>query len=209
MKLLFCGKCFDIKAFSTEFTPCKCGNLEVRWVDPERGTFEAKAKVKQRARIIGMNNSFLYQAFNLPQIGIQIPGSDEGWRQAHDRATNAPGYLFDKKHRACWAGIFQIGQTADGKWAAGHEPYWEEIKKDGYTAYVSEDVHSPEDFAEFKIEVFDPNWTAVRQLRRQNTTNCEMFVNSVIEHHKATSKPAEPAAPTNVVPLNEPPANNP
>jgi hypothetical protein len=204
MKVLLCGKCFDIKAFTTEFTACKCGNVEVRWIDASRGTFEAKAKVKQRARVIGMNNSFLYKAFDLPQMGVTKPRSDTEWQAAHDQATNAPGYLFDKAHRACWAGIFEIGATSDGKWAAGHEPVWKEHKEHGYVAYLKEDVHSASDEVEFLIEVYDEEWKEVRQLRVGDAfrDSLEITASRLIDHDRTLKgKKSEEVVAGNVVTL--------
>jgi hypothetical protein len=116
MKVLLCGKCFDIRAFDPNgaWTVCRCGNVQARWLDPHRGTVRVKAKDPRTARIIGLNNSFLYNALDTA-TGRALT-MNEDWRDAHDQATNAPGYVFDKSSRACWACIVEVGQTGDISW---------------------------------------------------------------------------------------------
>lgn len=111
MKVLYCKKCGSIRDFGIEFTPCACGNMEAKWTDPQRGTVKVRAKVMFYARIIGMNNRFLTESPH----GLNLP-PDEQARMRHEIATTAPGYLFDKSNRNCWAVIIQKGDSSDVVW---------------------------------------------------------------------------------------------
>jgi len=116
MKLLFCTKCFDIRALEPEgeWTRCRCGNLEARWVDPNRGTVSVRATNRAFARIIGMNNQML--------LGAEESLNDEDWKLLHEIATDAKGYIFDKAFRGCWACIMKVGETGDISWAPEEDP---------------------------------------------------------------------------------------
>jgi hypothetical protein len=122
MKVLFCAKCGDIRAFEPWYTPCKCGNTEVRWVDPHAGTVMVRARKRDYAKLIGLNNRMLGAMISLVERDGFDYSSDK-WRELHDAATNAPGYLFDKAHRNCWAVIIGIGSSNDVKWDPKQEDY--------------------------------------------------------------------------------------
>lgn len=120
MKAVLCGVCLDFRALdpSCNWTYCRCGNVSARWEDPDRGTVKVRASDRSKARILGMNNRFLVQGtLGLPTDLIkQEGGTNAAWRKLHDEATTAPGYIFDKGHRGCWACIFQVGETNDVTW---------------------------------------------------------------------------------------------
>lgn len=120
MKALLCGLCFDIRALEPtgKWTMCRCGNLEARWIDPQRGTVSVRAYDKSSARVIGFNNSFLTAAIQGPSHldMVEAGGHWEAWRKLHDVATAAPGYIFDKSMRSCWACVVRVGETGDIKW---------------------------------------------------------------------------------------------
>ncbi len=120
MKALFCGKCFDIRALDPEgeWTVCHCGNVQARWHDPGTGTVRVKARVRSVARIIGFHNGMLRRSINGPTEDEVAKAGDsyKAWRQLHDDATNAKGYIFDKSFRGCWACMFEVGATGDVKW---------------------------------------------------------------------------------------------
>jgi hypothetical protein len=106
MKLLFCIRCGDIRAFDAgEWTLCKCGRMAAKWRDANAGTVHVIADDKSNVRFIGMNNSFLYNAIK--------GGLHEDHRNYHEKATQAPGYLFDKSMRNCWACIVKVGDSSD------------------------------------------------------------------------------------------------
>lgn len=116
MKALVCGACADVRALPSippyeEWTTCRCGNVSARWVDPRAGRAEFKAKDPGNAFVMGLHN------------GVFGPASQgrlamfEDFRAAHEAATDAPGYVFDKSRAACWAVIFRIGHTSDTAWA--------------------------------------------------------------------------------------------
>lgn len=120
MKALICGMCMDIRALEPkgEWTPCRCGNAEARWLDPARGTVRVRAKDRELVRILGMNNAFLLSAIRgLSRQDITAAGgTDSAWRRLHGEAVRAPGYLFDEARRACWACVVRIGETNDIAW---------------------------------------------------------------------------------------------
>jgi hypothetical protein len=116
MKVLYCCKCGDIRAFNETFTSCRCGNTEARWVDPRLGTVHVRAREKAYARIIGLNNSMLRKSAELTD-SLYIDYGHSKWKEFHDEATNAPGYIFDKSLRNCWACIMRVGQTTDIAWS--------------------------------------------------------------------------------------------
>lgn len=41
----------------------------------------------------------------------------EDFRAAHDAATKAPNYVFDKSRANCWAVVVQMGTTSDVRWS--------------------------------------------------------------------------------------------
>lgn len=126
MKALFCTICLDIRALDPEggWTVCRCGNLQARWLDPDKGTVKVKAQDQNRARMIGFNNHYLIGAAKGPAHldMVKAGGQWEWWRQLHDQATHAPGYIFDKDKRACWATIVKVGETNDITWETEENP---------------------------------------------------------------------------------------
>lgn len=127
MKVLFCTLCHDIRAFENYYTACRCGNMEARWLDPVRGTVQVRAKSRPHARIIGMNNQMLGHALQLANSLYKDYGAAK-WKEFHDQATDAPGYVFDKGMRSCWACIVGIGSTSDITWDP-EQPDFDENKK--------------------------------------------------------------------------------
>lgn len=120
MKALLCAKCFDIRALDPDgaWTPCRCGNMQARWLDPERGTVKVKAKNREHARMIGFNNHFLIKGalgFEHHEM-VEAGGQWEAWQKLHEKATNAPGYIFDASKRGCWACIVKVNETNDITW---------------------------------------------------------------------------------------------
>lgn len=111
MKALICAKCGDIQALQKEWRTCQCGNTSARWTNSRLGTAEFKAKDKTRAFLLGLNNRLLS-----PAIRAELT-MWEDFRQVHEEATKAPGYVFDKAKAGCWAVVVQIGTTTDVKWA--------------------------------------------------------------------------------------------
>lgn len=126
MKALFCTLCLDIRGLdpSGAWTVCRCGNLEARWLDPDRGTVRAKAREQGHVRFIGFNNTYLIGAAKgaTHMDMVKAGGQWEWWRQLHDQATSAPGYIFDKDKRACWATIVKVGETSDIAWETEEKP---------------------------------------------------------------------------------------
>jgi hypothetical protein len=121
MKAIICGECLDIRGLNPfgAFVSCRCGNVTARWDDPHAGTVLIKADDRSKARILGMNNHFLLKAVD-GIIGKDIleAGGDkwDAFKQLHDKATDAPGYLFDKSKCACWAVVIRVGESNDVKW---------------------------------------------------------------------------------------------
>lgn len=128
MKALLCAKCHDIRALDPTgaWTTCRCGRVSARWIDPHRGTVSVRAAEQDRAypRILGLNNAFLVPALEGPSHAemVKAGGQWEAWRRRHADATNAPGYIFDKDKRACWACIIRVGETSDVSWEPDPEP---------------------------------------------------------------------------------------
>ena len=120
MKVLLCTKCVDIRALDPAggWTACRCGNTEARWLDPNAGTVRVRAKNKEFARILGLNNAFLLKAAEgfTHQEMVEAGGQWEAWRKLHEECTHAPGFVFDKKFRACWACVMKVNETGDIKW---------------------------------------------------------------------------------------------
>jgi hypothetical protein len=66
---------------------------------------------RRNAYILGLHNGVLTPAIN-GELAMF-----EDFREAHERATNAPNYVFDKSRAGCWAVVVRAGQTSDVKWA--------------------------------------------------------------------------------------------
>lgn len=116
MKALLCGLCFDIRGLAPNLAPvtCSCGNVSARWEDIAAGTVKVRARSRSHARIIGMHNRFLQAAF----ATASAPGNLY-WRVLHDQIEeSSEGYIFAAEKRACWAAIFEVGETSDVSWEA-------------------------------------------------------------------------------------------
>jgi hypothetical protein len=100
---------------------CRCGRSGCRWVNPLAGRFEVWSDDLDNVRVLGLHNGMIEAAFlsGLRGIGDR---DDARWRDAHDTVTNAPGYLFDKPRRACWAAIVARNETGDITWTDGPTP---------------------------------------------------------------------------------------
>lgn len=83
-----------------------CSHSAVRWRDGAKGLLEVTSlHGPEGVVVIGMHNAF---------VGALAAKPDhEGWRRVHDRVTTAPGYLFDKSMRDCWAVLTRVGQSND------------------------------------------------------------------------------------------------
>ncbi len=119
MKALVCAACMDIRALEPhgEWTTCRCGSSSARWLDPKAGTVKCKGSPRN-VRILGLNNRYLLEAVRSPEHEdlVTAGGQWEWWRQLHDKAIDAPNYIFDKSKRACWATVVLVGETNDISW---------------------------------------------------------------------------------------------
>ncbi len=118
MKAIICFANHDvhIHSFGETWTSCQCGNVRVKWLDSHLGTVVVAAKNKNKVRLLGLNNAYL-----IPAISTIDQPSWDGYRQLHEQATEAPGYIFDKHKAACWATVVPIGSTGDVRWATAEE----------------------------------------------------------------------------------------
>lgn len=83
-----------------------CAHSAVRWRDGAKGLLEVTSlHGPDGVVVIGLHNGFIAALADGPD--------DELWRRVHDLATDAPGYLFDKSKRACWAVLTRVGQSND------------------------------------------------------------------------------------------------
>lgn len=118
-KALYCGLCGTLRSFLSTgaITMCECGSLTGWWEDPRRGIarlFSPRVDARDFGRIIGMHNGFLRDA-------VQEHGGSPVHRTLHDHHTDAPGYLFDKSQRGCWAIVIAPGESNDTRWASDEE----------------------------------------------------------------------------------------
>ena len=95
---------------------CQCGCTGARWEDPQAGKLVIASRAgRDHVRVLGLNNQLLLPA-------ITLPGQMwEDYRQWHDHATDAPGYVFDRAKAGCWAVVFRVGSTSDTRWATEEE----------------------------------------------------------------------------------------
>lgn len=117
MKAIVCFRSgtVHIHSFTTEWTPCLCGNVKARWLDPHRGTVAVAARNRDSVRLLGLSNRLLMPA-------LQTHGQSwEDFRGWHDGATVAPDHVFDRSRANCWAVVARIGSTSDTRWAADEE----------------------------------------------------------------------------------------
>lgn len=122
MKLLYCTRCGDIRGLLERWTRCECGLCAARWVDPNTGKAEVLTADRDFPRIIGLNNRFLLGASKAP--------AEKTWegkfhQELHASAVEAPGYIFDKNNRNCWACVFRVGETGDVSWNRNQTKVWE------------------------------------------------------------------------------------
>ena len=83
-----------------------CLHTAVRWRDGHKGLLEVTSlHGPEGVVVVGLHNQFLGALAEIT--------SDEAWRRHHERVTDAPGYLFDKSKRACWAVVTRVGQSND------------------------------------------------------------------------------------------------
>ena len=132
MKVLVCSICVSVHSFPTDGTwrVCDCKAAAGRWVDPQRGTVEFAEQVAGAAYFIGLHNHFLMSA--MPPAYV-YQRTDEAWRALHDETTQAPGYLFDRERRNCWACVVRPGASSDSKLLAE----WPEELQIKRTTYAS------------------------------------------------------------------------
>lgn len=95
---------------------CQCGNTGAKWEDPEAGKLLVACRGRRDQVFgLGLNNQLLLRAIT---AGGQMW---EDYRDWHDIATDAPGYVFDKAKAGCWAVVFRIGSTSDTRFVEGPE----------------------------------------------------------------------------------------
>jgi len=95
---------------------CQCGQTGAKWEDPEAGRLIVACRSdRSKVRGLGLNNQLLLRAVTLPGQAW------EDYREWHDIATDAPGYVFDKAKAGCWAVVFRVGSTSDTRWATEAE----------------------------------------------------------------------------------------
>lgn len=111
MKALVCAACGDIQALQREWRTCTCGNTSARWIDPHMGTAEFRGEDRSKCYLLGLNNNLL-----IPALRGEL-AMWQDFRAVHEQATEAPGYVFDKKRAGCWAVLVRVGQTNDVGWA--------------------------------------------------------------------------------------------
>ena len=121
MKGVACARCIDIRLLpqrDLEPVSCRCGNVTGWWVNGGRGAARYAAKHRVDAYGVGLNNRFLTVALD----ATRPPNwSDQDWRDLHEHACEAPGYLFDKGRRNCWLVLFKPGTVRDVEWASDEE----------------------------------------------------------------------------------------
>lgn len=81
--------------------------MAARWADELTGTVEVLAQNKSAVRFIGLHNKVLAATILTDIV------SNDAWQELHDVATNAPGYVFDKSRRNCWAAVLRMAETSD------------------------------------------------------------------------------------------------
>ncbi len=96
---------------------CQCGHTGARWEDPNAGKLIVAVRSdRDKVRGLGLNNQLL-----LPAAVTSRGQVWETYREWHDKATDAPGYVFDKARAGCWAVVFLVGSTSDTRWATEAE----------------------------------------------------------------------------------------
>lgn len=103
-----CGQVIGPRSRDDQWQWCgdPCIHTAVRWRDSVRGLLEVTSfHGPEGVVVIGLHNGFIAALATSP--------SHEQWRSHHDRATDAPGYLFDKSVRNCWAVLVRPGESND------------------------------------------------------------------------------------------------
>lgn len=100
-----------------------CAHTAVRWRDGGKGHLEVTALHGEGdVAVIGLHNGF---------VACLADGLDHaGWRRAHERVTQAPGYLFDSSRRDCWAVLIRPGQSNDVFFMPYSEAWAERVGSD-------------------------------------------------------------------------------
>jgi hypothetical protein len=128
-KLIFCGKCNDIRVVRAhestgDWTDCSCGYMGARWTTTSmlRVRCDDQDPNTTNARIIGMHNQFLYYTFREDLYYANNP-TDNGsygahWRRIQEEILKATDsyYLFSPENRNSWACVIRIGETSDVSW---------------------------------------------------------------------------------------------
>lgn len=111
-----------------EWTWCAdpCAHTAVRWRDGAKGLLEVTSlHGPQGVAVIGLHNGFIAR--------LAADLDDAGWRNHHDRVTQAPGYLFDAERRNCWAVLTRVGQSNDVFFVSYGEAWAERSTRPGVT----------------------------------------------------------------------------
>lgn len=96
-------------AESSAWTWCAdpCLHTGVRWRDAATGLLEVTSlRGAGNVAVIGLHNSMFYGLMHGPH-------SSAYWRDMHELVTDAPGHLFDRSRRNCWAVLIRPGQSND------------------------------------------------------------------------------------------------
>lgn len=137
-KALLCMRCTTIRTFANDgrITMCECGTIAGWWEDASKGIARLYSETlmgREYGRVVGFHNGFLREA-------TRSSKSDIFFRAAHEQAIDAPGYLFDRAKRGCWAVIITPGQSADTRWATDQE--WDQKRLVDATERVAEPQHA-------------------------------------------------------------------
>lgn len=113
-KALYCGMCGSIASFrrSGAITACECWLTVGWWVDARKGIAKLHGD-RTYSRILGIHNGYLRDA--------SLAHTDMESREAVDRATDAPMYLFDKSRRNSPIVVITPGESNDTSWATDEE----------------------------------------------------------------------------------------
>jgi hypothetical protein len=120
MKAIICyggDGSIHLNSFSTEWTPCSCGNVAAKWLNPMFGTVVVAARDREKVRLLGLHNGYLTAAIAPARTNLSWPE----YQELHNDATNAPTYIFDKSRIGCWAAVARVGSTNDVRWATDEE----------------------------------------------------------------------------------------
>lgn len=105
---LHCGQIIGPQPRGDAWTWCAdpCAHSAVRWRDARAGLLEVTScHGESNVAVLGLHNAFVGM--------LASPLTDDQWRNVHDNVTHAPGYLFDKTKRSCWAVLVRPGESGD------------------------------------------------------------------------------------------------